>query len=41
MNWLVGYQGDVAFAVVQLGNSASSAAPLAGSFLQSLQSLRG
>jgi cell division protein FtsI/penicillin-binding protein 2 len=38
INWLVGYQGDVAFAVVQLGSSASdSAAPLAGSFLRNLR----
>ena len=38
IGWLVGYQGDVAFAVVELGKSASdSAAPLAGSFLRNLQ----
>jgi cell division protein FtsI/penicillin-binding protein 2 len=38
ISWFVGYQGDVAFAVVELGKSASdSAAPLAGSFLQNLQ----
>jgi cell division protein FtsI/penicillin-binding protein 2 len=36
--WYVGYQGDVAFAVVELGNSASaSAASLAGSFLQNIR----
>ncbi|MBO0822601.1 MAG: hypothetical protein J2P27_01930 [Actinobacteria bacterium] len=39
-NWLVGYQGDVAFAVVQLSNSAvspaASAAPLTASFLQKI-----
>ena len=38
IDWFVGYQGNVAFAVVELANSASqSAAPLAGSFLQKLQ----
>jgi cell division protein FtsI/penicillin-binding protein 2 len=38
INWLVGYQGDIAFAVVELGNSSSvSAAPLGGSFLRNLQ----
>jgi cell division protein FtsI/penicillin-binding protein 2 len=38
INWFVGYRGNIAFAVVQLGSSASdSAAPLAGSFLRSLQ----
>ena len=38
ISWYVGYQGDIAFAVVELGNSASaSAAPLAGSFLQNIQ----
>jgi cell division protein FtsI/penicillin-binding protein 2 len=38
INWFVGYKGNIAFAVVQLGSSASgSAAPLAGSFLQNLQ----
>ena len=39
--WFVGYQGDVAFAVMELSNSATtpnaSAAPLAASFLQNLQ----
>jgi len=34
ISWFVGYRGDIAFAVVELGNSASdSAAPLAGTFL--------
>jgi cell division protein FtsI/penicillin-binding protein 2 len=38
ISWFVGYQGDIAFAVVELGKSASdSAAPLAGSFLQNIQ----
>jgi cell division protein FtsI/penicillin-binding protein 2 len=38
INWFVGYQGDVAFAVVQLSKSAaSSVAPLARSFLQNVQ----
>jgi len=38
IDWFVGYQGNVAFAVVELANSASqSASPLAGSFLQKLQ----
>jgi cell division protein FtsI/penicillin-binding protein 2 len=38
IDWFVGYQGNVAFAVVELANSASaSAAPLAGSFLHKLQ----
>jgi hypothetical protein len=37
INWFVGYQGNIAFAVIQLGKSAMSAAPLAGSFLHNLQ----
>jgi cell division protein FtsI/penicillin-binding protein 2 len=38
IGWFVGYQGDIAFAVVELGKSASaSAAPLAGTFLQNIQ----
>jgi cell division protein FtsI/penicillin-binding protein 2 len=38
ISWFVGYQGGIAFAVAELGTSASaSAAPLAGSFLQNLQ----
>jgi cell division protein FtsI/penicillin-binding protein 2 len=38
IGWFVGYEGNIAFAVVELGNSASvSAAPLAGSFLQNIQ----
>ena len=38
LNWFVGYRGDVAFAVVELGTSASaSASALAGSFLQNVQ----
>jgi cell division protein FtsI/penicillin-binding protein 2 len=38
LNWFVGYQGDVAFAVVELGKSAStSVSSLAGSFLQGVQ----
>ncbi len=40
-DWFVGYQGDIAFAVVQLSNSAAapnaSAAPLTASFLQHLR----
>lgn len=40
-NWFVGYQGDIAFAVVQLSNSATtpnaSAASLTASFLQDLR----
>ncbi|MGH3300111.1 MAG: penicillin-binding transpeptidase domain-containing protein [Streptosporangiaceae bacterium] len=40
-DWLVGYQGDIAFAVVQLSNSSTapnaSAAPLTASFLQHLR----
>jgi cell division protein FtsI/penicillin-binding protein 2 len=37
-NWFVGYRGDVAFAVVELGRSASaSVSSLAGSFLQNIQ----
>jgi hypothetical protein len=40
-NWFVGYQGDIAFAVVQLSNAGSaptaSAVPLTASFLQSLR----
>jgi cell division protein FtsI/penicillin-binding protein 2 len=37
--WFVGYQGSVAFAVLELTNSASvSAAPLAGQFLSHLPS---
>ena len=40
-DWLVGYQGDIAFAVVQLSNSATapnaSAVPLTASFLQDLR----
>jgi cell division protein FtsI/penicillin-binding protein 2 len=40
-NWFVGYQGDIAFAVVQLSNPATapnaSAIPLAASFLQNLR----
>lgn len=37
ISWFVGYQGNVAFAVVELGKSAyDSAAPLAGSFLKNL-----
>jgi cell division protein FtsI/penicillin-binding protein 2 len=39
LNWFVGYQGNIAFAVVELGTSASSAATsLAGSFLQNIHS---
>jgi len=39
LNWFVGYRGGVAFAVVDLSKSAAtSAAPLAGSFLQDIQS---
>jgi cell division protein FtsI/penicillin-binding protein 2 len=38
IGWYVGYQGDIAFAVVELGRSASaSAAPLAGRFLQQIK----
>jgi len=38
INWFVGYQGAIAFAVVELGKSASpSVASLAGSFLQDIQ----
>lgn len=38
IGWYVGYQGDIAFAVVELGSSASgSAAPLAGTFLQNIK----
>ncbi len=40
-NWFVGYQGDIAFAVVQLSNPATapnaSAIPLVASFLQDLR----
>jgi len=40
-NWFVGYQGDIAFAVVELSNPATapnaSAAPLTASFLQNLR----
>ena len=40
-NWFVGYQGDIAFAVVQLTNPqgapAASAVPLAGAFLRDLR----
>jgi hypothetical protein len=40
-DWFVGYQGGIAFAVVQLSNSATapnaSAAPLAATFLQHLR----
>jgi cell division protein FtsI/penicillin-binding protein 2 len=38
INWFVGYRGPIAFAVVELGKSASaSVASLAGSFLQNIQ----
>ncbi len=38
INWFVGYQGNIAFAVIRLGTaSATSAAPLAGTFLQNIQ----
>jgi cell division protein FtsI/penicillin-binding protein 2 len=38
LDWFVGYQKDVAFAVVKLSTSAgTSAAPLAGSFLQDIR----
>jgi cell division protein FtsI/penicillin-binding protein 2 len=38
INWFVGYQGNIAFAVVELGKSAAgSAAPLTGSFLRNVQ----
>jgi cell division protein FtsI/penicillin-binding protein 2 len=37
ISWFVGYRGDIAFAVVELGKSSSvSAAPLAGSFLRNI-----
>ncbi len=37
ISWFVGYKGNIAFAVVQLGKSSSvSAAPLAGSFLRNI-----
>jgi cell division protein FtsI/penicillin-binding protein 2 len=40
-NWFVGYQGDIAFAVVQLSNAATtpaaSAVPLAAAFLHDLR----
>jgi cell division protein FtsI/penicillin-binding protein 2 len=40
-NWLAGYQGDIAFAVVQLSNAstapAASAVPLAAAFLHDLR----
>ena len=37
ISWFVGYQGNIAFAVVELGKSSSiSAAPLAGSFLRNI-----
>ena len=37
-DWFVGYQGDIAFAVVQLSSSSNaSAAPLTASFLQNLR----
>jgi len=40
-NWFVGYQGDIAFAVVQLSNPkaapSASAVPLAASFLRDLR----
>jgi cell division protein FtsI/penicillin-binding protein 2 len=40
-NWFVGYQGDIAFAVVELSNPAAtpngSAVPLTASFLQNLR----
>jgi cell division protein FtsI/penicillin-binding protein 2 len=40
-NWFVGYQGDIAFAVVQLSNAATapaaSAVPLAAAFLHELR----
>ncbi len=36
--WFVGYQGNVAFAIAELAKSSSaSAAPLAGSFLENIQ----
>lgn len=39
LNWFVGYRDGVAFAVVDLSKSAAtSAAPLAGNFLQDIQS---
>jgi cell division protein FtsI/penicillin-binding protein 2 len=38
-SWFVGYQGKIAFAVVELARSpATSAAPLAGAFLRDLRS---
>jgi cell division protein FtsI/penicillin-binding protein 2 len=38
LSWFVGYQGNIAFTVIQLGKSAAgSAAPLAASFLQNIQ----
>jgi len=38
ISWFVAYQGDIAFAVVELGKSGStSAAPLAGDFLRNIQ----
>ena len=38
ISWFVGYQGNIAFAIVELGKSPSaSAAPLAGTFLQNIQ----
>jgi cell division protein FtsI/penicillin-binding protein 2 len=38
ISWFVAYQGDIAFAVVELGKSGSaSAAPLAGEFLRNIQ----
>lgn len=40
-NWFVGYQGDIAFAVVQLSNAAAaptaSAVPLAAAFLHNIR----
>ena len=38
INWFVGYRGGIAFAVVELGKSASSSvSSLAGNFLQGIQ----
>jgi cell division protein FtsI/penicillin-binding protein 2 len=38
ISWFVGYQDNIAFAVIELGKSPSaSAAPLAGTFLQNIQ----
>jgi cell division protein FtsI/penicillin-binding protein 2 len=38
ISWFVGYQGNIAFAAIELGKSVSgSSASLAGSFLQKLQ----